>query len=70
MFNLAASAVLSKLFPSQHLLVQIQQWKHEEDVLNMIKVHGKETKTTSVFIINFEQISDISLVFPLSAMNK
>ena len=41
---------ISHLF-LQHLLVQSQQWKHQDTVLNMFKVYNKCIKTTrsSVF---------------------
>ena len=34
--------------PSWHLLVQSQQWKHQNNVWNMFKVNNKDTKTTSL----------------------
>ena len=32
-------------------------------------VHNKDTKKTPVFAVNFNQILDISLVFPLLTLN-
>ena len=48
--------------PRWHLLVQSQQWKHQNNAWNLFK--------SGVFIINFEQISHIPLVFPLLNLNK
>ena len=55
-----------------HLIVKSQQWKHQNNMWNLLKVlkvNNKNTRFTSmtssvVFINNFEQISHISLVFP------
>ena len=33
---------------SRHLLVQSQQWKHQNNMWNLFKVNNKDTKTTSV----------------------
>ena len=60
---------------SQHLIVQSQQWKHKNRVWNIWKVNNKYTRMTSccsfgVFIVNFEQISHIVLIFPLLTLNK
>ena len=35
-------------WPSQHLLVQSQQWKHQKNVRNLFKVDNKDTRTTSM----------------------
>ena len=59
-------------YPRQHLLVKSQQWKHQNNNWNLFKVNNKDTTTTSMasswcsslFIVNFEQISHIVLVFP------
>ena len=68
------STIISWL-PSLHLLVQIQQWKHQNNLWNLFKVNNKapERHRSSVFIIKFEQISHIGLVilmFPLLTLNK
>ena len=54
---------------------QNEQLKHQSDVWNLFKVNieGPERRQwsrSSVFIVNFEQISDIDLVFPLLTLNK
>ena len=36
----------------------------------MFKVNNKNTRTTSVFIVNTEHISQLFLVFPLLTLNK
>ena len=36
----------------------------------MFKVNNKDTRTTSVFIVNFEYISHLVLVFLLLTLNK
>ena len=58
-----------------HLLVQIQQWKLQNDMCNLFKVSNKETKLrqwrcSGVFIINFEHVSHIILLFSLLSSNK
>ena len=35
-------------FPSRHLLVQSQQWKHQSNVWNMFKVNNKDTRRSSL----------------------
>ena len=37
--------------PIQHLLVQSQQWKHQNNVPNMFKVNNKETRTTLMTLL-------------------
>ena len=61
--------------PSRHLLVQIQQQKHQSNVWNLFKVNSKENKDpievlSVIFIVNFEQISHIVPVFLLLTSNK
>ena len=56
--------------PSSHLLVQSQQQKHQSNVWNLFKVNSKENNDvievlSVIFIVNFEQISYIVLVFLL-----
>ena len=55
--------------PFQYSLVQRQQWKHQNNVPDMLKVNNKETRMTlmtSFFIVvNFENIPDIALTFPM-----
>ena len=66
------------LSPRLRLFIQTQQWKqHQDNALNLFEVSNKHTKdgrTTSlisfVFIIKFEKISHIVLVFPLLTLNK
>ena len=64
---------LSWFLSSQHVLVQSQQWKHQNNKWNLFKVNNKDTRTTndvfdiilvSFFIVNCEQILHIFLVFP------
>ena len=55
--------------------VQSQQWKHQNNVLNLFKVNDKGNRVMSrrhcgVFFVNFEQISYIALVFPFLTLNK
>ena len=52
-------------FPA-NLDVQSQQWKHQNNVWNLFKVNLR----SSVFVANFEQISQIVLVFSLLTINK
>ena len=52
----------------------MQQWRHQNNVWNLFKVINKDTRMTSwrrsdVFIVNFEQISHIVMVFPLLILN-
>ena len=50
-----------------------QQGKQQNNGWNLFKVNIKDTRTTSfsgVFIVHFEQISHIILVFSLLALNK
>ena len=58
-----------KVKPSRHLLVQSQQLKYHNNAWNRFKVNNKDTISTSgrsdTFIVNFEKISQIILVFPL-----
>ena len=50
--------------PSRPLLVQSQQFKHQNNVLLLLKVNSKDTRTT------LEQISQIVPVFPFLTVNK
>ena len=52
-------------FPA-NLYVQSQQWKHQNNVWNLFKVNLR----SGVFVANFEQISQIVLVFSLLTINK
>ena len=52
-------------FPAK-LYVQSQQWKHQNNVWNLFKVNLR----SGVFVANFEQISQIVLVFSLLTINK
>ena len=37
-----------KFYPSQHLPDQSQQWRHQNNILNLFKVNSKDIKKTSV----------------------
>ena len=37
-----------QLLPSQQLLVQSQQWKHQNNVWNLFKINNDDTRTTSI----------------------
>ena len=52
-------------FPA-NLYVQSHQWKHQNNVWNLFKVNLR----SGVFVANFEQISQIVLVFSLLTINK
>ena len=39
---------LALIFPSRHLFVQNQQYKHQSNVSNMFKVNNKDTRTISM----------------------
>ena len=58
-------------FSSRYLLVQSQQWKHQKKICSKwtIKTQGRR-HCSGVFIVNFEKISHIVLVFPLLTSNK
>ena len=56
-----------KTHPRRYLLIQSLQCIHQNNMWNLVKVHTKDTRTTSltcsgVFIVNFEHISHIVLV--------
>ena len=56
-----------KRLPSRHLLVQIQQWKHQErcEMCSKLRIETPEQchwHCSGVFIVNFEQTSQIHLV--------
>ena len=55
------------IFPNQYLLVQSQQWKHWNNMQNLLKVNCKDA---GVLTANFEQILDVDLVFLLLTLNK
>ena len=49
-----------------HLLVQKQLWKHRNNVRNLYETpEWRQWYLSGVFIVNYEQISHILLVFPL-----
>ena len=52
---------------SQPALAQSQEWKHQNNVWNLLieTLDTCQWRRSDVFIINFEQISDFALVFPL-----
>ena len=68
-------AFKSKLYTEQdktlpklvgHLLVQIQQWRHQENVWYLFKFNNKATRMqndVSVFIVNCDKILHIALIF-------
>ena len=67
--------LLDPYIPTQHLLVQIQQRKHQRNVWNMFDVNSKSPEQHQwgrfgVLIVNFQQISHIFLVLPLLTLNK
>ena len=51
--------------PSWHLIAQSQQQKYQNNVWNLLKF-----SRSVVFIVNFEQISHIFLMFLLLTWNK
>ena len=52
--------------PNQHFHVQIQQKKHQNNVINLLKVNKKDKVNSSgVFVVSFEEFSHILLVFTL-----
>ena len=59
-------------YPSRHVLIQTEQWKHQNNVWNLFKVNKltRQWHHSAVLIINFEQISNIAVLFPLSTLNK
>ena len=66
----SAKMCLSKL-PSRHLFVLSQQWKHQNKVQNMFKFNNNfcQWRRSGVFIVHFEHISHIVLVFPSLVLN-
>ena len=59
------------MIPSQHLLVQNQQEKHQSNMWNLFRVNNKNTRTMSgAFIVNFEKILYIVFVFSMWTLNK
>ena len=51
---------IKDLLPSGHLLVQSQQWKHQNNTGNLFKVNNKDTRMKSYFI-NCCSVSTIDL---------
>ena len=48
---------------SRNLFFQSQQWEQQDNVGNLFKVNTEDSRSRfGVFIVNFEQISQISLV--------
>ena len=67
--------LLYPYIPTLHLLVQIQQRKHQSNVWNMFDVNSKTPKQrqwsrSCVVNVNFEQISHIFPMFSLLTLNK
>ena len=54
---------------SRYLIIQSQQWEHQRNVWNLLKINNK-IFNFGVFIINFKQIPYSILVFPLLTLNK
>ena len=55
--------------PSLHLIIQRQQWKHQSNFGNLLK--GDDViNDIFLYIVNFEQVLHIDLVFPLLTLNK
>ena len=52
--------------PSWHLLVQSQQWKHQNIVWNLFNVNNKDN--SGIFTVDFEQMPHIVLVSLLALM--
>ena len=60
-----------RYIPNRHLLVQGQQWKYQNNMWNLFKFNNKDVwHRFVVFIVNFEQMSHIALVFQLLTLNK
>ena len=61
--------------PNRDFLVKSQSWKHQGNVWNLFKLETETSerhhwRRSGVFILNFEQILHITLVFPLLTLNK
>ena len=71
-----------KTFPSRPLYFQSHYWKHQSNICYFVKINIKNTRMRSitfsflslldvnVFIVNFEQLSHIIMVFPLLTLNE
>ena len=53
-------------YPIVISIVQSQKWEHQNNVWNQFKVNSR----SGVFVVNFEQISHIVLVFLLQSLSK
>ena len=67
--------LLHPYIPTRHLLVQIQQRKHQSNVWNMFDVNSKSPEQrqwgrSGVLIVNFQQISHIFPMLSLLTLNK
>ena len=60
------------MVPSSHLFVLSQQSKHQKKAWNMFKAAIKtpERRQSGVFIVNFEHILHLFLVFMLLTLSK
>ena len=60
--------------PSRHVLVQNQQWKHKKyQIYSKLTMKTPERilwRRSGVFIVNFERISYLVLMFPSLTLNK
>ena len=62
---------ISSQIPVQPVLVQSQQWKLQNNVFLLLNILFSIIKCRSAnFVVDFEQISHIVLVFPLLTLNK
>ena len=64
----------SKTIIKKRLPVQSEQWEHQENLWNMLKVNNKDTephhcRRSVVFIVNFKYFSYFFLVFLLLTFN-
>ena len=63
-------SIVKEKQPSQHLLVQNQQWKEQSNILCVICSKPANNKDATDAIVNFEQNSHIVLVFLLLTLSK
>ena len=74
--NTSLTNVFSEIsFPNRHLLTQSQQWKLQSNLRNLFKVNKKRPerrhrRRVDIFIVNFEYISHMGLVYPFLILNK
>ena len=61
------------IWPTRYLLVQSQQWKQQSNVWNLLTIKTPKRRQWyrfGAFVVNFEQISKIVLLFLLLTLNK